>query len=128
MNIFNDINDYVLSQKCTEHPTFPCDSIYLNENATNRRICVKCVTEKKYKSEEILYIRDLIDANDDTILETYPPLRNHALLPQLIKFKVDRVSTEIDLFFDEMVKEFDLSIAKKRKQVKENLIKLNALQ
>ena len=96
MNIFTNMEDYVLSQKCTEHQTYPCDIIYLNEKAKNRRICAECVIEKNYKKEEILYIRDLIDANGDTILETYPPLRNQELLPKLSKLKVDLVSTEIN--------------------------------
>jgi len=70
----------------------------------------------------------LIGTNDDNILKTYPPLRNPALLPKLNKLKFDLVSTEIDLFFDELIKEIQLAIAKKKKQVKENLIKLNPMQ
>ena len=128
MNNFTDIEDYVLSQKCTEHRNYPCDIICLNEKEQNRRICQKCVNEKKYKQEEVLYIRDLLDSNSDTILHTYPPLRNPALLPKLNKLKVDLVSTEIDLFFDELIKEIQLAIAKKKNQVKENLIKLNPMQ
>jgi len=55
--------------------------------------------------EEILCIRDLIDTDENTILDSYPPLRDHSLLPQLISQKVELVSTEIDAFFDEMLKE-----------------------
>ena len=91
MNCFTKKKKNDMFQKCAEHPAYPCEIIYLNENATNRRICGKCVTEKNYKKEEILYIRDLLDTNGDTILETYPPLRNQALLPKLSKLKVDLV-------------------------------------
>ena len=66
------------------HPNYPCDKIYLNENAKERRICDKCFQQNKYQVEEILNIRDLLDIDETTIFETYPPLRDHSLLPQLI--------------------------------------------
>jgi len=84
MNVFSDLQDYVLSLKCKIHPNYPCDKIYLNKNAKERRICEKCVHQNKYLLEEILCIRDLIDTDENTVIETYPPLRDHSLLPQLI--------------------------------------------
>jgi len=80
-----------LSEKCKLHPNYPCDKIYLNQNANQRRICEKCAQQNKYLFEEILYIRDLFDTDENTIIETYPPLKDHSLLPQLISQKVELV-------------------------------------
>jgi len=91
MNIISDLKDYAMYEKCKIHPNYLCDKIYLNQNAKERRICDKCLKENKYLLEEILCIRDLIDSDENTILDSYPPLKDHSLLPQLILQKVELV-------------------------------------
>lgn len=95
--------------------------INLKKNAKKRRICIKCQQKENCLFEELLNIRELVDINEDTILETYPPLLDLTYLPQLVKLTENGDSSyikEIDEFFDEMLQAFLLGMEKKKLEVK----------
>jgi len=76
MEISEDTKELVLKRKCSLHPKYPCEIIDFSKNATNRRICIKCSHRNRCSYTELLSIRDLIDADSSTILDTFPPLRD----------------------------------------------------
>ncbi|KAL4500647.1 hypothetical protein ABPG72_003071 [Tetrahymena utriculariae] len=116
----------ILSRQCPKHNEYPLDLLYITNKSNQHEICYMCFQSQPIKKEEIINIRQILFAKEDSVLQNYPPLENENLYNQLInifneQMILDQSIIKIQQFFKE-TEEKIISIIKKLQSDMENKI------
>ncbi|EAR89131.1 hypothetical protein TTHERM_00576820 (macronuclear) [Tetrahymena thermophila SB210] len=116
----------ILSRQCPKHNEYPLDLLYITNKSNQHEICYMCFQSYPIKKEEIINIRQILFAKEDTVLQNYPPLENQNLYTQLInifneQMILDQSIIKIQQFFKEFEEKL-IGIIKQLQRDMENKI------
>ncbi|KAL4502242.1 hypothetical protein ABPG72_000477 [Tetrahymena utriculariae] len=114
---------------CPIHTKYQCEAISCEQIPSSAQIykCWKCITSENINTHSLIAIKEIVEAADDkTILEKWPPLKDQENILQKVakvysetesKYPKKEIERKIEIFFDEMEKKIKEQIQQHKEQM-----------
>ncbi|KAL4467780.1 hypothetical protein ABPG74_013115 [Tetrahymena malaccensis] len=114
---------------CPIHSKYSCEAILCEQSPSSPQIykCWKCITSENINTHSLITIKEIVEAADDkTVLEKWPPLRDQENILQKVanvysetesKYPKKEIVRKIEIFFDEMERKIKEQIQQHKEQM-----------
>ncbi|KAL4478373.1 hypothetical protein ABPG74_006608 [Tetrahymena malaccensis] len=101
---------------CNLHSNYPIFHINLLEGALQKLQCVKCISIKQGPMNNLL-IPEIINFDDKSLTENWPPLSDEQLRKKILDLKIDNrdLNKSILQFYDQLTQEINQILSQKKK-------------